>query len=79
MPKITVNDLINRLEKLPPNAVVVVLSECKACFKLVDEKPVKFYRLNTYDKTKERKTGFDCPRCGYLNANCEPNKIKVTK
>lgn len=63
----TVQDLIDKLEELPKTAKVIQLRECKACFSLVEEKPVRYYRLDIKDQKKRKHFGFNCTKCGYIN------------
>lgn len=76
MRKITAYELILKLENLPPNTELEVLTRCKACYWIGDENLVRFYRVDLYEKRKKLKKGYQCEACGYLNAEEDEVKTK---
>jgi hypothetical protein len=62
----TVQDLIDKLDRLPKTMKVIQMRECKACYFLTEETPVRFFRLDLKEERKKRQDGYKCTKCGYL-------------
>ncbi len=67
MRKITIKELMEKLNKLPLSTKIEVLTECKACFKFTEETMVRFYRVDLEKRRKTLRNGYKCDKCGYLN------------
>ncbi len=61
-------DRLKKFEKENPKATITTHIECKACFKLSDVYPVRFFRIDQYERRRKMKDGVRCDKCGYLNA-----------